>query len=208
MARARPNLLEAAPHREVLETLARHYDHLQNEHKRAGLESGVRRRIEDELLRVRERFDRLLDEWVPEDDLRNAWREHLHHRAPEPPGPPAVRPLLFRGRSDAAGTEVEVRGERGDELEVTIDGALLERVAAVKDLSSTLPTFTFRLDGTEFHETFTTSPEAVDALVEFLHEGGSPPWEHALELLADGLIDRHVALMPRGRRALARARVH
>jgi hypothetical protein len=45
------------PRREVLETLARRYHHLQNEHKRAGPESVVRRRIGERLLDVGERFD-------------------------------------------------------------------------------------------------------------------------------------------------------
>jgi hypothetical protein len=203
-SRARLGQLEEPPRREVLEVLARHYHHLQNEHKRAGLESGVRRRIEDELLRVRERFDRLLDEWVPEEELQSAWRDHLHHRAPEPSGPPAIRPLVFRGRSETAGTEVEVRGLRGEELDVEIDGTLVERIAGDKEFGSLSPTFSFRLDGTEFHETFNASPEAFQALVDFLDEGGPPPWEHAAELLGDGLIDPHAAVTPRGRRALAR----
>ena len=43
------------------------------------------------------------------------------------------------------------------------------------------------------------------ALADFLERGESPPWEHASELLEDGLIDVHFALTPRGHRALARA---
>ena len=37
---------------------------------------------------------------------------------------------------------------------------------------------------------------------DFLDDGKSPPWDHASELLADGLIDTHLAVTPRGRRAL------
>ena len=55
-------MIDYLPRREVLEALAHEYHHLQNEHKRASLESRVRRRIEERLLDVRERFDRLLDE--------------------------------------------------------------------------------------------------------------------------------------------------
>jgi hypothetical protein len=76
------DLLKPLPRREELEALARHYHHIQNEHKRAPLESSMRRRIEERLLDVRQRFDRLLEEWVPEEELRRVWWEHLHYRAP------------------------------------------------------------------------------------------------------------------------------
>ncbi len=35
---------------------------------------------------------------------------------------------------------------------------------------------------------------------------GPPPWEHARELVAGGIVDTTFALTPRGRRALARRR--
>jgi hypothetical protein len=192
------------PRREVLEVLAHEYHHLQNEHKRASLESGVRRRIEERLLDVRERFDRLLGEWVPDPELREAWREHLHNRVPVPHGPPGIRPLVFRGSSEA-GSTVEVREGKGeDDYTVEIDGSLVERIAAEKDFSAG-PSSHFRLDGHEFEETFGASSEAIGALAEFLaNEEASPPWEYAAELLQDGLIDTHAALTPRGRRALSR----
>jgi hypothetical protein len=195
--------VEELPRREVLQTLARHYHHLQNEHKRAGVESGVRRRIEEQLLEVRERFDRLLEEWVPDTELQQAWREHLHNRVAAPAGPAAIRPLVFRGRSEAAAV-VEVRGKGGDELEVEIDGSVVARIAGEKDFTPVIPTFRWRFDGVEFEELFDVSSEALDALADSLREDQSPPWEHAAELLADGLIDTHAALTPRGRRALSR----
>jgi hypothetical protein len=196
------DLLEPLPRREELEALVRHYHHLQNEHERAAVESSTRRRIEERLLDVRQRFDRLLEEWVPEEELRRAWWEHLHHRAPVPSGPPAIRPLVFYGVTDA-GSVVEVRGKKDEELEVRVDGVVTERVAAQKDLSSVTPPLSFRADGIEAHETFTASPEALDALADFLDDGKPPPWDHASELLADGLIDTHFAVTPRGRRGLA-----
>lgn len=209
MARAKERLprgqLETLPRREELESLVRYYHHLQNEHKRAPIESGMRRRIEERLLEVRERFDRLLVEWVPEEDLRRAWWEHLHHRAPEPPGPAPIQPLVFRGVSEA-GSIVEIRGRKGEELEVWVDGALLERIAGEKDFASTAPGLRFPLNGTEVNETFAARPEALQALLDFLDDGKSPPWEYASELLADGLVDVHFALTPRGRRALAKQR--
>ena len=202
-----PDLLKPLPRREELEALVRHYHHLQNEHQRAGVESSTRRRIEERLLDVRQRFDRLLEEWVPEDELRRAWLEHLHNRAPAPSGPPAIRPRLFYGVTDA-GSVVEVRGKKDDELEVRVDGTLTERVAADKDLSSVTPPLSFGVDGIEAHETFAASAGALDALAGFLDANGEPPpWDHASELLADGLIDTHFAVTPRGRRALASRRV-
>ena len=194
--------LEALPRREELEALIRYYHHLQNEHKRAHLEGGVRRRIEDQLLEVRERFDRFLAEWVPEEDLRRAWWNHLHARAPEPPGPAAIRPLLFRGTSEA-GSVVEVRGKKGEETEVLVDGTLVERIAVDGDLTFLVPPLDFGPNRRPVYETFSAPPEALEALADFLDDGGPPPWEHASELLADGLVDVHFGLTPRGRRALA-----
>ncbi len=151
---------------------------------------------------VRERFDRLLEEWVPEEELREAWREYIHHRVPEPSGPPPIEPVVFQGRTEA-GSLVEIRGF-GDEFQVWVDGSLQERIAAEKDLSVDRPVLHFRWDGHEIEETFSASSDALRALADYLDEGGSPPWEYASELLADGLIDVHFDLTPRGRRALAR----
>jgi hypothetical protein len=187
----------------MLEALAHHYHHLQNEHKRAAPESSTRRRIEPRMSHVRDQFERSLAEWVADEELQRAWSDHLHYRRPEPPGPPAVRPLVFRGTSDDRAT-VEVRGKPGEELEVEIDGSLVGRIVAEKDFAAVDPSFRFRLDRTEFRETFVASRDAVQALADSLADGGSPPWEYATELLADGLIDVHFALTARGRRALAR----
>lgn len=206
MARTRENLprdvLKPLPTREELEAVARNYHHLQNEHERTPPESSVRRRIERRLLDTRQRFERLLEEWVPEEELRRAWLDHLEGRAPEPSEPPAIRPVVFRGITEA-GSLVEVTGHKGKELEVWVDGTLTERVDAGKDLSSVTPPLVFRADGIEAHETFTASAEALDALADFLDDGKQPPWDYAAELLSDGLIDVHFALTPRGRRALA-----
>jgi hypothetical protein len=189
------------PRRELLEALARQYHHLQNEHKRFPEGSTMRRRIGKRLLDVRERFDRVLDEWVADDDLRECWRRHLHYQVAMPEGPSAIRPLVFRGVSEA-GSVVEIRGRSGDDLDVVVDGSLVERIAAAKDLGREVPS-TFQVDGFELRETFTASADALQALDAFLAGAGSPPWEHAAELLADGLIDTHFDLTPRGRRALA-----
>jgi hypothetical protein len=198
--------LERLPVREELEALARHYQHVQVEHQNASPGSSARRRLEDKLMHVRERFDRALGEWVPDEELREAWRAFLEHHGPEPDGPSAMEPVAFRGRSEVTGSIVEIRGS-GDELRVEVDGSLVERVAAEKDFAATEPVVTFRLNGQEFEELFDVSDEALEALADFLDEGGSPPWEYASELLADGLVDVQFALTPRGRRALASRRL-
>lgn len=203
MASRKQHEIEALALREELDALVHRYYHLRNEHERSQPESAMRRRLEDELLEVRERFDRLVEEWVPHPELQEAWRQHIRNRGPMPEEPPAIRPLVFQGRSEVAGSTVEVR-RKDHELEVEVDGALLERVAAEKDLSVTTPALRFRVNGTEFEETFSASPDSLQALADFLDQGGSPPWEHASDLLADGLIDVHFDLTPRGRRALAR----
>lgn len=197
--------IETLPLREELDGLARHYHHLQAEHQNAQPESSPRRRLEDKLLRVRERFERVLEEWVPQEDLREAWRTYLDHHGPEPDGPAAIEPVVFCGRSEVTGSVAEIRG-RGDDLLVEIDGALVERIVADKDFAATEPVVSFRLNGNDYRETFAVSDEALQALAGFLDQGDPPPWEHASELLADGLVDVHFALTPRGRRALANRR--
>jgi hypothetical protein len=197
-----PDLIEPLPIREELQALAHEYRHLQNEHKRAAEGSSRRRKIEERLLDVRERFDRALDEWVPDEELRRAWTEYLHYDAPAPDGPPPIRPLVFYGVTEA-GSVVEVRGRKEDELEVWVDGSLFERIDADKDLLPVTPPAVLRFDGFEAEERFTASPDAIEALADFLDDGKPPPWDHAPELLADGLIDIHFAVTPRGRRALA-----
>jgi hypothetical protein len=196
--------VETLPRHEELDALARHYHHLQVEHQNAQPESSPRRHLEEKLLRVRERFDRVLNEWVPKEELRQAWRSYLDHHGPEPDGPTAIEPVVFRGRSGVTGSVVEIRG-RADDLRVEIDGALVERIVGEKDFAGTQPVVRFRLNGNDYEETFAVSEEALQALAEFLERGEAPPWEHASELLADGVIDVHFALTPRGRRALARA---
>lgn len=94
----------------------------------------MRRRIGERPLDVRECFERVLEEWVAEDDLREGWRRHLHYRAAVPEGPAAIRPFGFRGVSDA-GSVVEIRGRNGDELDVVVDGSLVERIAANVDVA-------------------------------------------------------------------------
>ena len=94
----------------------------------------------------------------------------------------------------------------GTDTLVVLDAHGDERARPESGIEREVPS-TLHVDGFEFRETFSASPDALQALDAFLADGGSPPWEHATELLADGLIDTHFDLTPRGRRALATASV-
>ncbi|HVN62192.1 MAG TPA: hypothetical protein VMT59_13075 [Gaiellaceae bacterium] len=199
----RRNEFAALPLREELEALARYYHHLRNEHKQAHAESSARRQLEARMLRVGDRFEAVLREWVPDAELQEEWRAHLHNRVREPARPAALVPLVFMGRSDA-GSTVEIRG-KGDELAVEVDGSLVLRLTDGKDFESPTPPVEFRLDkNSVFEEVFGASEPVLEALAEYCEDPGPPPWEHASALLADGLIDAHFAVRPRGKRAIAR----
>jgi hypothetical protein len=200
-----PTSVVACPCREELEALVRHYHHVESEHERAHPRGSVRRQLELRLDHDRERFDHLLAEYVSDESVRREWRDSLHHRGGEPSGPPAIRPVEFKGRSEA-GSIVEVRRDRSGELAVTVDGRLVERLEGrVIPIAAGRPAV-FRIDGSEFREVFDAGPQALRALRDFRASGGDPPWEHASALLADGLIDLNFALTTRGQRALAKTR--
>jgi hypothetical protein len=202
LPRRRSPEASALPLREELSALVHHYQHLHNELEHEKPEGSTRRELEDKLLAVRERFDRLLDEWVPDEELREQWREYIHNRRPEPDEPTGIEPLVFQGLTDA-GSVVQVRGQ-ADEYQVWVDGSLQERIAARKDLSVDTPDLHFRWDGKEIAETFNASEDALTVLARYRYDPElSPPWEYASKLLADGLIDVHFDLTPRGKRAIA-----
>jgi hypothetical protein len=202
LPRRRSPEASALPLREELAALVHHYQHLHNDLVHEKPEGSTHRELEDKLLDVRERFDRLLDEWVPDEELREQWREYIHGRQPEPDEPAGIEPIAFQGVDDA-GSVVQVRGQ-ADEYQVWVDGSLQDRIAARKDLSVDTPVLHFRWDGREIAETFNASEDALNALAAYRGEqNASPPWEYASELLADGLIDVHFDLTPRGKRAIA-----
>src|SRR5438094_4444379 len=202
LPRRRSPEASALPLREELAALVHHYQHLHNEVEHEKVEGSTRRELEKQLLETRERFDRLLGEWVPDEELRKQWREYIHNRRPEPDEPAGSEPLAFQGIDDA-GSVVQVRGQ-ADEYQVWVDGSLQERIAARKDLSVDKPDLHFRWDRKEIAETFNVSEDALTALARYRDAANeSPPWEYASELLADGLIDVHFDLTPRGRRATA-----
>jgi hypothetical protein len=95
-----------------------------------------------------------------------------------------------------------VRANGNGELVLEIDGAPTERFLGA-ELAVDRPFELVRPNRLPFAETFAVSEQALGELARFLQEGGPAPWEWATELLADGLIDDHFALTPRGRRAFA-----
>ncbi len=124
-------------------------------------------------MEARERFDRLLEEWVPGEELREQWREYIHNGRPEPDEPAGIEPLAFQGLTDA-GSVVQIRGH-ADEYQVWVDGSLQERIAARKDLSVDKPDLHFRWDGKEIAETFNASGAALTALARFRYDPDSLP---------------------------------
>jgi hypothetical protein len=193
------------PCREELEALVRHYHHVESEHERAHPQGAVRRHLELRLDHDRRRFEHLLAEYVPDESTRGAWRDFLRHRGAEPSGPPAIRPVVFKGRSDA-GSVIEARGDPSGELVVEVDGQLVGRLQGPAIRIGEGRPAVFTLDGTGFREEFDAGPGALRALRRFRASGGDPPWEHASALLSDGLIGVDFALTARGRRALAQRR--
>jgi hypothetical protein len=193
------------PCREELEALVRRYHHVESQHERAHPHGSVRRHLESRLDQDRRRLEHLLAEYVPDESTRGAWRDFLHHRGTEPSGPPAIKPVVFKGRSDA-GSVLEARRDPSGELVVEVDGRLTERVGGPTIRAEEGRPAVFSLDQTEFREQFDAGPGALRELRRFRASGGDPPWEHASALLSDGLIDVDFGLTARGRRALAQRR--
>ena len=206
---ARPVETSTATVRDVLRATARAYNHVLEEHRRAGAESASRRHLRQELDELETRFERLLGRWVPAETVRTSWRGHLHAGAPPPPEPVAPeRRLAFKGRSDAGSVASAWRGRDLGDYEVFVDGKPIGRFDRADELAERNGPRTAVFDGIEFREIFDAPAAAVDALGGFVaaEPGIAPPWRWAGELLADGLIDQDFGLTPRGRRRLAHTR--
>jgi hypothetical protein len=189
--------------RDELEAIVHEVQHVREEHRRAHPQSSVRRRLGVQLLELERGFERSLAEWVPDARTKAAWRAHVYERGPEPAEPAPRARLAYRGRSET-GSVAEVREAVPAGYTVEVDGCPVERIEAELDFAGTLAPHTFALGSLVFRETFSASPPALGALRTFATGGEPrPPWRHAAELAADGLIDRHFGLTPRGRRALA-----
>ena len=187
--------------------LAMAYHHLEAEHRAAGRGGSARRHLHRRLLDIGRSFERDLTEWVSDEAARAQWRTHIYHGGPSPAaGPVEGRVLGFRGRSDA-GSVIELREHEGGEYEVVVDGASAGRVAARGELESKAGRHSFSFEGVEFREVFAAGPDALAALARFVADPATElPWRYAPELVADGLVDIHLGLTPRGRRALVATR--
>lgn len=178
---------------DTLREITREFRHVQAWHQRKGLDSSRRRRQRQDLSELERKFELVLEHWIDAAD-RVAWREHFHHGG-EIPEESDIRPLLFKGRSDA-GALIEIHPFDQHENEIRIDGTPMGRLPVDLPLDPPL-----RFAGVEYEEVFAAPEAALDALRRYCAEGtGEPPWEWARELYADGLIDPTFGLTPRGRR--------
>ncbi len=193
--------VESAIGRDELEGLVAEYRRVQEEHRRTGTGSRVRRHLDVRLAELASRFERLLEEAVADRLEQEGWRAHLYQGAPEPAEPAVPPPLRFRGRSEV-GSVLEIRDRTDGALDVLIDGARVERLVTADELLTTRSGLTFNLEDTAYDETFAAPEEALDALAEMVDSGGPAPRGFAQALLLDGLIDRNFGLTARGKRAL------
>jgi hypothetical protein len=191
---ARTHLSSAPPVHDELEALAHAYHLLETEVERGGDE------LEPELLRIHKRFERILEHAVEDDVLRERWHAHLHSRDAVPNEPPRTDPVVFRGESNA-GSHAEIR-RHGGELDVRVDGEPADGLDDPDELRARRSGLVLRIGDAEFRETFRATLPAIHALAEWSEAGARPPWEHAEELLEDGLVDPHFGITPRGRRAI------
>jgi protein required for attachment to host cells len=188
---------------DLLHKLGDQYRHVEQEHQRQPPRSATRHRIAAELQSIQDHFERLLVEWVADDGLRTRWREFLYGREPAPDSPRLPPPPLFKGRTDAGAT-IDIRPVP-DGYDVIVDGARLDHSSAPWHLDPDMRG-PVQIGGHACEEIFDAPEPAVRELTEFLAGRAGPPWRWARELLEDGLIDAALALTPRGKRCLERAR--
>jgi len=182
---------------EMLKEIAHRYHHFKQENKHKGPVSSRNRQHQQVLRQLERDFESVVDRWVRDDRLHDAWLAHFYHFAPAPRGPLMPKPPLFRGR-DRAGRSAELIPAE-DSYELIIEGKPVQRLARVR-----LPGRRLRalnVSGDEFEETFAASAEARAALREYTEnpERGAP-WQHLGDLYSDGIVDPNFALTSRGRR--------
>jgi len=189
---------------DLLRRLGDEYRHVEQEHHREPPSRGAtRNRLAAQMQELEVQFERILGEWTTDDRLREAWREFLHGRSPAPDEPHVAVPPLFKGRTDA-GSHVEIRPV-ADGYDILVDGARSDHSSVPWHLDPDTRG-PVRIGELSCKETFDAPAAAMAALSEFLADPAKPPWQWARELLEDGLIDPELALTPRGRRWLDRAR--
>ena len=199
--------VDAATHAS-LDVLGRHHHHLAEASRRAAPGSDLRKDLRVRLTALERQFDRVLATHVPDLEDRDAWRRWLHGGRLERWPFVVPRPLVvFRGRSWAGSTLALNRLDDG-ELEVILDGVLVDRIGRSAELDSTTAPVTFRFRGVDYDEEFHAGADAIAAVGAHVGQPErEPPWEDAPELFEDGLIDLAFELTPRGRRALTRPAV-
>jgi protein required for attachment to host cells len=147
--------------------------------------------------KLAERFERVLEHWVHDVQVRENWRAFFYHGAAQPDQPRLVSPL-FRG-SNEAGASVEVNESGVGGYDVLLDGI------HAGHYEQPWQQHTDRFEPVVIgewtcQETFAAPEEAREALELFLDNPGSdPPWQWAPALFEDGLI----ATAGRGARAAA-----
>ncbi len=201
--------LAAAPgaERVALAHLVRAFTHIHGEHGR--LAAGAlrpRRHLETEMDALAATFERLLGEWIRTSEEQDAWRAALHGHAAIPEGATATAPvshLIFRGRT-AQGVDVDVRERADGQVEIDLDGQPSERLVDRLHLTVDAGGWA-QIADVHAQETFALPARTAQALRRWMRRGGTPPWEHVRSLLAEGLVDEHFAITPRGRRAVERA---
>lgn len=199
--------LDAAPgaERVVLAHLVGEYRRIHGEH--GHLEPGARRphrHLETEMDAVAATFERLLVEWIRADEERDTWRAALHSHAAIPEGITApMSRLIFRGRTEQ-GVEVNVCERADGQIEIDLDGQPSERLVDRLHLTVDARGWA-QIADVRARETFELPARAAQALHRWMRRGGTPPWEHVQSLLAEGLVDEHFAITPRGRRAVEHA---
>ncbi len=182
-----------------LSELVREIRHLEGERARQPDDGRWRRRQGARLAELVDRFELVVERWVPEAEDREAWRRAVHQGgAPPPLELPDEPPPLYVGRSDD-GVRIDVRPSRDGRLVVRMgEDVLLRDPTGFPEAPGAL-----EIAGRAYPEIVEVSTEALEALrrwVETAREG--PPWPWARTLYADGLVDEHLSLTPRGHRVL------
>jgi protein required for attachment to host cells len=188
---------------DLLRRLGDEHHHVEQEHRRLPARSATRRRLAGKLHDLHDHFEHLLGQWVTEPGLRERWREFLRGGGTAPDAPRLRPPPLFKGRTDA-GAVVELRPASAG-YALFIDGARVDHDETPWHLEPDMRG-RVQIGDHACDESFDASQAAVRSLGEFLSGRASPPWQWARELIEDGLIDTELALTPRGRRCLDRAR--
>jgi protein required for attachment to host cells len=189
---------------DLLRRLGDEYRHVEQEHDREpASRDATRHRLAGHMRELDTHFERVLAAWAPDDRLRASWREFLHGHGPVPDEPRLAPPPLFKGRSEV-GTVFEIRAAK-DGYDIFVDGARSDHSSVPWHLDPETrgPVW---LGEHACEEMFDAPHEAIAALTESVAGSGELPWRWARELFEDGLVDPELALTPRGRRCLERAR--